>query len=497
MLIEDFIRILESEQEDYKRGKALYRHISQAIRNGVLSGRIQPGTKLPASRFLAEALSVSRSTVVNSYELLIAEGLAEPRQGDGTYISQHISIKPSQELTDSNATWGQLFSKRAQPLIECFDHLDSENHSLFFPGLTDLGKFPDRYWHTISNRYAHTYLGTSLQKEHFGGYKPLREAIASHLNIARDVPCTADQVIIMNGFLSSTRFLFNLLCDAGDQVMIEEPGHTSVKSAALITELNIQPLEVDEEGARIPDSIPKIIYLTPSHQMPLGCKMSISRRLDMIRFAADNNVWIIEDDYDNEFPLSSTPLASLRGLDNQQCVIYSGTFSKVLASYIRVSYLVVPPRLAAQMRRAYIHYAFDVPFYIQATIADYMKEGHFHRHLRRVRSLYSQKHKLMAAAIDKEFSGLGKRLGGESGLHTVIELDSSVDDIAICRMASKQGMGIRALSEFCMNTPRRGLVLGFGYGHPRELEQGVRRLAKIVKAYYKKSFIAFCHQNSG
>ena len=331
MLIEDLVQILAIGDPGGARKVALYRQLSQAIRSAVLAGHIGAGVRLPASRYLARALSMSRATVVNAYEQLQAEGIVESRKGDGTYVCDIIATTASiGRMKKETPDHRELFSRRAGPLVQPGTLIDSRNHPLFLPGLADLSLFPDRYWKTISNRYAHQHLGYTLFKGNLGGYQGLREEIAAHLRIGRGIQCDADQVIIMSGIQHATRFIFSLLCDAGDAVAIEDPCYPGAVSSALMSELEVQALPLDEQGACLPVAgpgamAPKIIYLTPSHQFPMGINMPLARRVQMIEFAHENNAWIIEDDYDNEFPLRTKPVTAMKGLDIHERIIYAGT----------------------------------------------------------------------------------------------------------------------------------------------------------------------------
>ena len=481
MLIEDFIELLDSRGLLDKRRRGLYRRLAQAIRNGVVTGQITPGSRLPPSRFLAKTLSVSRSTIMNTYEQLLSEGVIEGRPGAGTYICEATPLANPTITTLNTKFTDQTFARRARPIINETHSLDMGNNALFFPGLTDLSMFPDRSWQSISNRFKHQHLGSPLAKENLGGYPKLRTAIAEHLKIARGFTCDSNQIIIMNGLLSTARFLFNLFCDPGDTVMIEDPGYPVVMSAALLTDVQIVPLPVDQYGAAVPSTTSRMIYLTPSHQFPLGVNMPLERRLEMIDYAAANNTWIIEDDYDNEFPLTSRPIPAMKALDTQERIFYVGTFSKVLASYLRVNYLVVPKPLATAVVDASIHMSFEVPLTTQATLADYMAEGLFQRHIRRMRILYAKKKRILTKLIEREFSGIGQLRGGETGVHLVIELTDSLDDKNICQRAGALGMGCWPLSEFCIAREMRGIVLGFGHGDIRELVVGIKQLADLVK----------------
>ena len=489
MLLEDFIQLLSFDDPNSDQKIALYRQLSQTIRQGVLAGAIPSGTQLPASRYLASTLSISRSTVTNAYEQLQSEGIVESTRGGGTYVCD-IDIKPKvQGIIDAYKETSHLFAKRVQGLIQPCTAPNTKNHPLFTPGISDLSRFPDRYWRTVSNRYVHQQLGYAINQENVGGYKPLREAIVSHLKITRDIECTADQVFIMNGLQHATRFVFDWLCDAGDKILIEDPGYIGVMSSALMSGLEIAPLALDEYGAVIPkhDSKPKVIYLTPSHQFPMGINMERSRRLEMIEYAHANNTWIIEDDYDNEFPLKPQPQAAMKALDVHQRVLYAGTFSKVLANYIKVSYLVVPQQLAETMRSAYKHVAIEVPLTQQAIIASYIEEGYFHKHLRAMRAIYSKKQVTMARLIDKYFIGLGVRQGGNAGLHAVIEFTKKLNDQAICDEANQYKLGCLALSNFCLATKRSGLLIGFCYGEEEEMKKGMVKLSEIVKYHHENN----------
>jgi len=484
MLVEDFIQLLRFEKSPARGKKSLYRNLSDSIQSAVHSGRISPGAQLPASRYLAQALSVSRSTIINAYEQLIAEGIAESKPGDGTYIKSNLRTEKASGARVDNSL--AVLSNRGVSFTKLDTLLDAENHSLFLPGLTDLSRFPDRYWKTLTNRYAHRHLGTSLSQQHLGGYQPLRESIVKHLRVSRNIECEADQILIHNGLQQAASLIFNLLCDRNDTLMVEDPGYPGIKSAALMAGLSIKDLALDSSGATIPNDPAKIVYVTPSHQFPMGINMTLNRRKEFVEFARSNNTWIIEDDYDTEFPLGSKPIPALKGLDTSERIIYSGTFSKVLANYIRVSYLVVPHQIKNAMRQAAKHFALEVPFVLQATIADYISEGYFYRHIRNMRAIYSEKQSFISKLITKEFKGIGQLHGGESGLHMTIEIDKRLDDKKICREASKYAMGCRPLSEFCSTDTRRGVVLGFGYGNSTQIENAIKRLSTIVQQHLKR-----------
>jgi GntR family transcriptional regulator/MocR family aminotransferase len=321
-----------------------------------------------------------------------------------------------------------------------------------------------------------------------GGYLPLRESIASYLTTARGVRCEAEQVIIAAGAQQGLDLAARLLLDPGDVAWIEDPMHPGVLGALTGAGATVTPVPVDEEGIDIRVGMrnaprARLAYVTPSHQYPLGVTMSLSRRLELLQWARDAQAWIVEDDYDSEYRYSSRPLASLQGLDAHGRVIYVGTFAKVLFPSIRLGYLVVPPDLVDAFATGNSLIIGHAPSIEQAVVADFIAEGHFARHLRRTRALYSTRRQVLLEAIQERLADRLNVQPSEAGMHLVGWLPPGVDDRLVSQQAAERGVVARALSlHYGEAPPRGGLVLGYAAFGPAEIRGAMARLASAVEA---------------
>jgi GntR family transcriptional regulator/MocR family aminotransferase len=315
------------------------------------------------------------------------------------------------------------------------------------------------------------------------GYLPLREAIAAHVAVSRQVHCVPDQVMIVPGSQGALDLAARMLINAGDPVWMEDPGYPGARGVFLGAGAQVVPVPVDREGLivevgikRAPEA--RLVYLTPSHQFPLGVTMSLARRLSLLDWAKRANAYILEDDYDSEFRFASRPLATLQGLDDAERVIYIGTFSKVLFPSIRIGYMILPPQLldaALKVRRLIdIH----SPMLEQAVLTDFMIEGHFRRHLRRMRTLYAERRNALLEAMHE----LPLEIDApEAGIHCVGWLPRGMDDRAVVRQAANYDLHLTPISSFSIEPlARKGLLLGYGGFTPRELRAGVRRLGALL-----------------
>lgn len=485
MLIEDFLDIARTKVAENSNIGTEYQRIYLVVRQAILEGHLSFGSKLPTTRALAEGLGMSRSTVVNAYEWLKADGLLESRQGSGTYVSCNLARIGESERNGSISCKSYFkFSNRSQPLLDEFAAFHSQSKAVFMPGLPDLSIFPEGRWTKTMKAYSNIFLGAPNDAEHVGGYRPLRKAVANHLKVSRGIYCDSDQIIVTNSFFSSVRLIFDLMCDIGDSIRIEDPGFTGVKSAAKACQLTTIFSEVDELGAIVPNKYQeeKLIYLTPAHQFPLGMQMSIRRRREHLDYVKKNNAWIIEDDYDSEFPVRQGSLPAMMGLLGGDRVIYLGSFSKCLSPYLRIGYIVVPKELMHGFLRASKHFAFEPSFATQAALADFIDEGHFHRHIRKMRTIYREKLEIIRDAIDKRLSDYVYKIGHNTGLHITIIFKNIVDDCKISHMANMQGLGCLPLSShYKEGSKLYGLVLGYGYGSLLDLNTGIKKLERILK----------------
>jgi GntR family transcriptional regulator/MocR family aminotransferase len=318
------------------------------------------------------------------------------------------------------------------------------------------------------------------------GHAPFREAVAAYLRTARAVRCEADQVMVVSGSQQALSLTARVLVDPGDPVWVEEPGYGGARDVLRLRNARLVPVPVDEEGLsvsagaeRCPEA--RAAYVTPSHQYPLGMVMSVSRRLQLLDWARKHGSWVIEDDYDSEFRYESLPIASLQGLDLDSRVLYVGTFSKVLFPALRIGYIVIPSDLVA--RFVAVRNATDIfpPTFAQAVLTDFIREGHFARHLRRTRELYRERRGALVDAIREQLGDKAIAVGDEAGMHLVASLSRGSNDHDVSVRAARQGLWVMPLSHCYVGKARRqGLVLGFGGTSVPEISNGVRRLRTVL-----------------
>jgi GntR family transcriptional regulator/MocR family aminotransferase len=353
----------------------------------------------------------------------------------------------------------------------------------FRPGPGAYDEFPTRVWMRLLAKRWRGPMREMLAYGESAGYRPLREAIASYVRAARAVRCDASQVVVVSGSQQGLDIIARLLLDPGDHVWIEDPGYLGARGALLGAGANVLPVPVDDEGlvvssgmARQPHA--RMVYVTPSHQFPMGVTMSLARRLALLEWVRRSGAWVIEDDYDSEFRYSGRPIAALQGLDVSGRAIYLGTFSKVLFPALRLGYLILPPGLVEPVTGARALIDRHSPLIDQAVLADFIAEGHFARHIRRMRALYAQRHQTFIEAARKELGGLLEVEPQDAGMHLVGWLPEGMDDAAASRSAFAHGVEAPPLSAYAMERPARGgLLLGFTATGPREIRDGVRRLA--------------------
>jgi GntR family transcriptional regulator/MocR family aminotransferase len=321
------------------------------------------------------------------------------------------------------------------------------------------------------------------------GLPALREALAAHLRTFRSVACTAEQILVVSGSQQALALAFRALLGPGDAAWLEEPGYHGARDALLLAGARIVPVPVDDDGLDVDAGVrraagARAVYVTPSHQYPLGSAMSAARRVQLLEWARRAGAWIVEDDYDSEYRYDGHPLASLHGLDRDARVVYVGTFSKILFPALRVGYLVVPRDLVPHFRR--LRGATDIfpaPA-TQAVLAAFIAEGHFARHLRRMRTLYGERRRALVAAIERELGGEGVRVvGGAAGMHLVALLPEGTGDRALALRAVRAGLSVAPLSDCYMEARRArpGMVLGFGSTRPREIAGAVKRLRDVLR----------------
>jgi GntR family transcriptional regulator/MocR family aminotransferase len=356
-----------------------------------------------------------------------------------------------------------------------------------FPlGLPALDAFPRQLWTRVLTRRARRSLGGLLGYQDPAGYRPLREAIAAYLGMARGVRCGPDQVLVVSGAQAGIDLAARLLLDPGDPVWVEDPGYYGARGALIGAGARLVPAPVDAGGLdlgaarrRQPDA--RLAYVTPSHQFPVGVTMSLARRLDLLAWAEAAGGYVLEDDYDSEYRYVGRPLPALQGLDRAGRVVYVGSFSKVLFPSLRVGYLVVPEGLVDAFIAAQRFGEVHVPALEQAALADFIVDGHLGRHVRRMRALYATRGRALIRAVRRQAPDALEVRSAHAGLHLVAWLPPGVDDRAAAERAAAAGVEAQALSDHALERPERGgLLLGYAAVPEPEVDQAVARLARAL-----------------
>jgi len=443
---------------------------------------------------MARGLSLARNTVMNAYDQLLAEGYVEGHVGSGTYVTRSLPDDLLYTRENSHRVLqlsqkGRSFSRRGAVLTSTPVNASPNPSNIrpFWPGIPALDAFPSKVWSRLVSRYWENPCAKLLGYGDSAGYPQLREAISIYLGAARAVRCTPDQVIITSGRQQAFDLVMRVLLDPGDAAWIEDPGYMGVRAALISAGGRPVPVPMDKEGldVRAGETLyqdARLAYVSPSHQYPLGVTMSLARRLALLEWANRSGAWIIEDDYDSEYRYTGRPLSALQGLDDQGRVIYLGTFSKVLFPALRLGYLVVPPDRVASFVNARAVLSRFSPSIDQAVLADFINEGHFSRHVRRMRDLYNKRQKTLIQALNSELHDLIEVQPDEAGLHLVGWLPEYFDDVVASSSAAAQGVDAQPLSAFSINRMGRGgLVLGYAGYDKHQVWEGARRLASALR----------------
>jgi GntR family transcriptional regulator/MocR family aminotransferase len=473
----------------------VYRQIYAGLREAILHGRLGPGAALPSTRAYAAELGLSRTTVVTAFEQLLAEGYVQGRAGAGTYVAGALPddlLRPAGDRAEGSAPGrnGRGLSKRgallaATPVAAA---RDEGRPGAFRPGIPALDAFPFELWARLVARRYRRPPRELLSYGDPAGYRPLREAIAAYLGESRAVRCRPEQVLVVTGTQQAIDLTARVLLDPGDTVWVEDPGYIAGRGSLRGAGAEVAPVPVDEQGLDIAAGIAaaphaRMVYVTPSHQYPLGVTMSLARRLALLEWAGRADAWVLEDDYDSEYRYAGRPLAALQGLDADGRVIYLGTFSKVLFPSLCLAYLVVPADLVDAFVAARMLVNRHSPSLEQAALTDFIVEGHFMRHIRRMRGLYAERQAALVDAAARELAGLIEVAPREAGLHLVGWLPAGADDRAASRAAAAHGVEAPPLTPFSVRpAPRPGLLLGYAAVNEAEIRVGAQRLALALGA---------------
>jgi GntR family transcriptional regulator/MocR family aminotransferase len=473
----------------------LHRQLYERLRRQILSGQLEPDTRLPSTRVLASALGIARNTAALAYEQLLLEGFIQSRIGDGTrvaplYVEQLRGTQAVRELPPQAtlAPHAAMVGRRGQLLV---DHPLPEDRYAgrrpFSIGQPDVAHFPYDVWAKLVARHARHSLRDRALYQPVQGYEPLCEAIAAHIGLTRGVHCSADQIIMTAGSQGALDLIARVVLDPGDAAWVEDPGYSGARGALLAAGARLTAVPVDREGIDVATGQAlcveaRLAVVTPSHQFPTGVTMSLRRRLALLDWASATHAWIVEDDYDSEHRFSGRPLEALHGLDSAGQVIYVGTFSKVLFPALRLGYLVAPRPLLLHLRAARRLVDIHLPLLDQLALADFMTEGHFARYVRKMRLRYLERRNALIDALARDLGDLLEVTVPEAGLHMAAWLSPEMSARAGVASAAARELHIPLLSQFSLRPlTRDGFLLGFVNATPDELCASVGNLARALR----------------
>lgn len=476
---------------DRRLAQPLHRQIYDSFRAAIVGRNLSPSQQIPSTRLLASELGISRIPVLNAYSQLLAEGYFESRIGAGTFVSSslpdQVAVPEKRPTSPSGIGSHRRRIARTAALLPSYERSPwIRGQGAFSVSQPALDAFPLKTWANLVARRCRNPITSSLQYGDPMGLRELREAIAVYLRTSRAVRCEAQQIMITSGSQQALDLSARVLLEPHSPVWMEEPGYWLARHVLTNSDACIFPVPVDDEGLDVSAGVKRCAkaraaFVAPSHQYPLGVTMSASRRLQLLHWARRAGAWIVEDDYDSEYRYDSKPIASLQGLDNTSRVIYIGTFSKVLFPSLRVGYLVIPPDLVD--RFVAMRHAMDVSpaQHYQAALADFIVEGHFSRHIRRMRTLYGERRHKLVESIHRELGSSVQVVGADGGMYLSVLLAKGFDDREISVRAARENLWLWPLSPaYVTKLGPQGFILGFGSITAAEIPAAVRHLKDIL-----------------
>jgi len=470
----------------------LHWQIYDAYRSAIVDRSLRAGQRVPSTRILASELGISRIPTLNAYAQLLAEGYFESRVGSGTVVSRSL---PDQVTSSQPRSKGlPRVHPGPRPLSNRPSILPSLQNSSWRRGWGAFGvsqvafdQFPFQVWNSLVARHCRITSPNSLDYGDPMGSRDLRVAVATYLRTARGVRCEEQQIMIVSGSQQALDISARALLDPGNRVWMEEPGYRIARGVFAFRGCHMVPVPVDYDGMNVAAGIKRCrtaraALVTPSHQYPLGVTMSASRRLQLLDWAESSGSWVIEDDYDSEYRYESLPIASLQGLDCNSRVIYIGTFSKILFPSLRLGYLVIPLDLIERFLAVRVAMDIGPPRFYQAVLADFISEGHFPRHIRRMRLLYGERRNALTESLRKELGFGVDIVGGQAGMHLSVTL-KGICDVEIANRAARKNLWLVPLSSSYLGEPsRQGFILGFGSTKVEEIPNAVRKFRAVLES---------------
>lgn len=465
----------------------LHARIQRAIKQLILEGVLAPGKPLPATRGLAASLGVSRDTVEAAYSQLHAEGFIERRVGSGSYVSSLAQRSPGRRVKRSAPVQNPdtLLSQRGMAMFRSGGIRNFPSPRPFVQGVPETRDFPLSVWERLERQVLKEYGHLALQAGPPQGMEALRRAVADYINLERGARATPERILILTSSQQAISLCAQVLLDAGDRIFVEDPAYHGARKAFEAAGLQCVAIPVDEQGLQVDAlcyaaSPAKVVFLSPSHQFPTGATLTLDRRLALIEWAARQQAWIIEDDYDSEFHYAGKPTACVQGMDHYDRTIYVGTFTKSLFPGVRIGYMLLPESLVEPMTRARtLQDGHSAPI-AQLTLARFMEAGHFGAHVRNMRLLYAGRLNRLVQLLEQHLSEYLVATVPDGGMQVSCRLVGGLCEQAVIEAARRAGVDLFGLSGlYAGAAPQAGFLLGFAAYTPMELETGVKTLAKV------------------
>lgn len=451
-----------------------YKEIYARYRQQIMAGALKPGDKVPAIRVLAEELKVARKTVEAAYAVLIGEGYLVSQGAKGTRVNPDLVISrraPAEEPTPlADSSLNQLTGLR-------------DNPGEMRLGIPSLDEFPLKKWLLISGKVARSLRPEEMTNQPVTGYAPLREAIAGYLNISRGLDCQPEQVFITSGYRANLRLILQVLAQPSDKVIFEDPGYFFGQKLLKRIAPNLHYAPVDRQGINVDYLLryhadARFLITTPTHHSPLAVTLSLPRKHQLLAWAQENQSWIIEDDYDGEFHYTKKVIPALKSLDHDDRVIYIGTFSKTVMPALRIGYIVMPKETVSRFKELGEITETGLPLLPQKILAQFLSEGHFYKHIKKMRTLYQQRRRMMLDALNRLFPEAFSYELSDGGMHIVAFLRRGTQDVVLAELWQAQQLQVFSLSAWYTQTQKRyGLIIG--YTNIRSEQQAMTLLQRV------------------
>ncbi len=451
----------------------LIRQIYQQIRKRILNGQLKANERLPSTRKMASELNVSRNVILEAYDQLLAEGFLVARRGSGTYVAAGAFLEKHKKASTVQSFHWNKNNKKDENVID------------FRSGIPALDLFPRKTWaklsYTTLNDSSPSVLGYDIPE----GRLELRRALSGYLLKTRGVVCHPDQIVITSGATQAMTLISRLLISPNDTVVMEDPITVDIQMIFKSAGACIYPIPVDKDGMKtsfLPlDKNPKFVYVTPSHQFPLGGTLPIQRRIQLINYSRETNCYLIEDDYDSEFRYEGSPISSLQGLEPER-VLYIGSFSKILSPALRMGYLILPSELIEKCRTLKWFSDLHTPSLEQLILARFIKEGHLERHISKMKKIYRRRRDFLINALKSAFSNKVNVFGDSTGLHLIVEFKEQQFSKELLEEIEQFGVKIYLVEDHAIEKGKHSnqIILGYGHLNNEEIEEGINKLQQAI-----------------